>query len=288
MDTLTDDVRILHQCSLPRGGRFLIVGDLHGQLDMLLRLLLAADYDESRDILISVGDLIDRGDQSLNTAFFFVNHPRRFGVLGNHEGYLLEASGLPADAFFWMSQGGDWAKIASRASLQGLNSVLSRCPIAIELMLENPTRRIGILHAEVPIGMEWDDLHQLHIERDKMRELMLSPAEDWLRGRHRIRTAAMMQDWLDHPEGSFPFGAYELTTPGIDLVISGHSILPHRLPYRSRNQLWIDTGAFERELGGRLTLVDPVAETYWQVSSDDAFGPSSLNDPRVARLGPLP
>jgi len=52
----------LHQdnCLDPdAGGRFLIVGDVHGQKDMLMRLMEHAGYDPKVDQVIAVGDLVD-------------------------------------------------------------------------------------------------------------------------------------------------------------------------------------------------------------------------------------
>ncbi len=284
-DTPNPDVLALKQSDLPEGGRFLVVGDIHGELEMLLRVLALAQYDDSRDILISVGDLIDRGPNCPDVVKFFIDHPRRFCILGNHEGYLLETFGRSVLPHFWFSQGGDWIQQASREDLLRFNAAITQFPLVAELILESPIARIGIVHGEVPLNSTWNDAQHLHIPRDDIGGIFDTPAGRWLRGRNRIKIAAMAQDWMDSPEGSFPFDFRELTTLGIDLVISGHSIMPHRLPYRSSNQIWIDTGACEHSNGGRLTIIDPIAETYWQVSSQESLGPYSLRTAQTRRLG---
>jgi bis(5'-nucleosyl)-tetraphosphatase (symmetrical) len=68
----------------------LAIGDVQGCYDPLMRLLERADYDESRDVLWFVGDLVNRGPQSAQTVRF----ARRLGgrqvtVLGNHDLALL-------------------------------------------------------------------------------------------------------------------------------------------------------------------------------------------------------
>jgi len=282
---LNVDVLTLQQSDLPEGGRFLVVGDIHGEHEMLLRVLVSAQYDEARDILISAGDLIDRGPNCAEVVKFFIGHSRRFCVLGNHEGYLLEALGGSGDTHYWFSQGGEWAKRASQDDLESFRTEMSRLPLVIELILDNPVAKVGIVHGEVPIGSNWDDAHNLCIERNEIAGIFDTPARKWFGGRDRIKVAAMTQEWMDDPEGTLPFDVEELTTSGIDLVVSGHSIMPHRLPYRSGNHLWIDTGAFEKRHGGRLTIIDPAAEIYWQASKHESFGPCSLRQPQIWGLG---
>ena len=47
-------------------GRVFVVGDVHGCLDLLMRGLDQINFNTSRDTLLSVGDLIDRGPRSFD------------------------------------------------------------------------------------------------------------------------------------------------------------------------------------------------------------------------------
>jgi bis(5'-nucleosyl)-tetraphosphatase (symmetrical) len=68
------------------------VGDIQGCYDPLQRVLDAAAFNPSRDTLWSVGDLINRGPQSLETLRFLKGLGSRFtGVLGNHDLHFLAA-----------------------------------------------------------------------------------------------------------------------------------------------------------------------------------------------------
>ena len=66
------------------------IGDIQGCYDQLLRLLERIRYDDRRDVLWFVGDLVNRGPQSLPTVRFVRNlGGRAMTVLGNHDLALL-------------------------------------------------------------------------------------------------------------------------------------------------------------------------------------------------------
>jgi serine/threonine protein phosphatase 1 len=71
-------------------GRDFVIGDLHGCLDQLQDKLNSASFEPERgDRLFAVGDLVDRGPDSLG-CLKLLQEPWFFSVLGNH------------DQMFWM------------------------------------------------------------------------------------------------------------------------------------------------------------------------------------------
>jgi len=79
-------------------GRTIIIGDVHGCHSELMQLLQAAEVKES-DRIVSVGDLISKGPDSLAVMKWAMNAPNLRCVLGNHEARLLDRwrSGVSPD-----------------------------------------------------------------------------------------------------------------------------------------------------------------------------------------------
>jgi serine/threonine protein phosphatase 1 len=73
-------------------GNDFVVGDLHGHRSLLEKALDQLSFDPSRDRVLSVGDLIDRGPESIATLSL-IEEPWFQAVLGNHELMLLNYLG---------------------------------------------------------------------------------------------------------------------------------------------------------------------------------------------------
>jgi serine/threonine protein phosphatase 1 len=64
--------------------RTVVVGDIHGCYAELIRLLDAVQLKES-DRLISLGDMVDRGPNSIKVYDYLRNRPNTIVLMGNHE-----------------------------------------------------------------------------------------------------------------------------------------------------------------------------------------------------------
>ncbi|MCK0744960.1 metallophosphoesterase [Chromohalobacter nigrandesensis] len=201
-------------------GRDFIVGDIHGQLALLHDKLSGVGFDRQRDRLFSVGDLIDRGAESLQCLSLALE-PWFYAVRGNHEmlahdALLGEERGSLKTRDAWMINGGTWALEAGLAEVQMLlQHVLPCMPYAREISVAG--KRLGIVHAEPPA--DWRNV--------------ATPSQELLWGRTRIRRGD------------------ETPVRGIDAVVVGHTIVER--PICLGNVHYIDTGAFTT---GRLTLIE--------------------------------
>ncbi|WP_242048782.1 MULTISPECIES: metallophosphoesterase [Nostocales] len=64
--------------------RTIVVGDIHGCYTELLQLLAKAEITKE-DCLVSLGDIVDRGADSVKVYDFLKNRPNTIVLMGNHE-----------------------------------------------------------------------------------------------------------------------------------------------------------------------------------------------------------
>lgn len=115
--------------------RRLVVGDLHGCLDVFKKTLDIAKYSDN-DIIYSVGDLCDRGVQNLDTLKFCMSLPNFCPVFGNHDIWLYDLIRGRLNDYqlsCWMHNGGyNTAEELGRVSkeeLEDIGNFLKNIPI---------------------------------------------------------------------------------------------------------------------------------------------------------------
>lgn len=154
-------------------GRDFVIGDLHGSLPCLDKLLVGLEFDPTVDRMFSVGDLIDRGPNSA-ICLSLLREPWFHSVMANHEQMMLDAfTGGPIGEF-WFRNGGQWGLGAFMFSqeLERLHSdpahklqylsnealeIIDLLPLVEELpfiiTVNMPDgRKFHIMHAELPPG----------------------------------------------------------------------------------------------------------------------------------------
>ncbi len=97
---------------VPEGERVYVVGDIHGRLDLLDRLLSLIESDAKtappRRTLVFVGDYIDRGSDSRGVIERLLSPPPGFSVRhlrGNHDQAILDFLNDPATYRTWKNFG---------------------------------------------------------------------------------------------------------------------------------------------------------------------------------------
>lgn len=64
--------------------RTFVIGDIHGCYDELIALTKSINLKDE-DLLVSLGDIVDRGNKSKEVYEYFKNRPNSIVLMGNHE-----------------------------------------------------------------------------------------------------------------------------------------------------------------------------------------------------------
>lgn len=112
-------VRLVRQAfgsvAAPEGERAYIIGDIHGQIDLLDRLLAEVENIDRRlgpakSVEVLVGDYIDRGPASAAVLERLTQQPtsgrRRICLRGNHEQMMMRFLAAPSSWESWRAIGG--------------------------------------------------------------------------------------------------------------------------------------------------------------------------------------
>lgn len=161
---MTKPFKVLRCLRVPQNavGRDLVVGDLHGHRSLLEQALDRLSFDPSRDRVLSVGDLIDRGPESLATLAL-IEEPWFHAVLGNHELMLLNFLGYYGSRLHsrktYASGVGEWVNEAIARNPKVVARLADRVaalPLAIHVEGDVP---FNVTHGDLcPIGSRQDVL----------------------------------------------------------------------------------------------------------------------------------
>jgi serine/threonine protein phosphatase 1 len=208
-----------------------VVGDIHGCLDMLKRLLDEIPWRPGRDRLIFVGDCIDRGPRSKGVVDRILGlirmDPRVTCLLGNHEAMLLDyLAGIDPEVYL-ANRGGTTLRNYQAEKPAGEGPMVPPDHMAFYRSLKPvlDLERYYVVHAGFRPGIE--------IERQSVEDMI----------------------WIREPfiSSDYDFGKK---------VIFGHT--PFSRPLIMENKIGIDTGAV---YGNRLTCIELPEERFYSVSA---------------------
>jgi serine/threonine protein phosphatase 1 len=209
-------------------GRLFAASDVHGSFPLLDAALEAARYDADADVVVLIGDLIDRGPQS-RRCLEWIDRPRRHSLKGNHEAYVEGVcDGRIAQADH-VEDGGSWFYDLSDMDRTQYRAAFMSLPLAARIVTPRG-RRVGMIHADIA-GSHFGQFCA-HLRRGDFRAEQIA-----LNGRGRINAVREGQD--------IPM------VTDVDHVFFGHSPVPD--PLTVGNCSWIDTGLPH---SGAVTLVD--------------------------------
>lgn len=128
-------------------GRDFVVGDIHGCTDAFWMAIERLCFRPDRDRIFSVGDLIDRGPDSIG-ALELLEHSWFYATRGNHEQMMLNAvhTGDQQARRIWMANGGEWATELPAQNIEAFCNIVERLPLA--LVVGSGNHRFNVIHAE--------------------------------------------------------------------------------------------------------------------------------------------
>jgi len=259
-------------------GKDYVVGDLHGCFSLLERLLVEVRFDKGLDRLFSVGDLIDRGPESLR-CLQLLAEPWFYAVQSNHENMMLNfflpylVSGKldrleDVTGTGFLNYGGDWVEHYYQPDQHCMSAEFNR---GLAMILEMPLlyvvgegkNRFHVIHAELVRSDYKSSKQVVWLDNDLDRwfaEQTIPPdVEDrlyWSRTLMLSRSAALDNAKIQH---------------GLSATFCGHTYAAR--PRQVLSHLCLDTGAFvsfksydEGDGDYGLTLFDVQASRWFKVS----------------------
>jgi serine/threonine protein phosphatase 1 len=128
-------------------GRDFVVGDIHGCFSILHEKLLDIKFDNTVDRLFSVGDLVDRGPESIE-VLEWLKQPWFHAVKGNHEEMTIMVSHGGYDLSNYIYNGGSWFIDLPIVTSDLYVNEFVKLPYIIQIDTDNGP--VVIVHAQFP------------------------------------------------------------------------------------------------------------------------------------------
>lgn len=208
-------------------GKLWAVGDIHGCYNLLMTRLKEIGFDFENDLLVAVGDLVDRGTQNIQ-CIELLSKPWFTSVRGNHEDLCI--GGLHNESYkrCHVANGGEWFYMLDGQAMYNIAKTFAELPVALEISYNG--KKFGFVHG--------------HIEENNWDEFKASFAENQ-RGRAASDLAMWGRDRLNEDNKQYTH------VKGVHAVIMGHTVT--QKPCKRDNCYWIDTGAVH---WGTMTVLD--------------------------------
>jgi serine/threonine protein phosphatase 1 len=225
----------------PRGGRTLAIGDVHG-CGKALATLLELVRPNSDDLVVALGDFVDRGPQSRESIDMLLELEQRcsfVALLGNHEEMMLDAVQSPADLTGWLMYG-------------GLETLFSYKIPPEEYTLDRlPPEHVAFLTERCRDYFETETLQFVHAGFDPQLPLAQQPAN--------LLRWEKLADRGPHRSGK--------------ITICGHTRQESGEPLDLGHTICIDTWVYG---AGWLTCLDVESKRYWQANQKGESREGSL------------
>ena len=157
-----------------------VVGDIHGAYYLLREKLKELKFDYSKDLLIAVGDLVDRGLEN-EKCVGLLNEHWFTSIKGNHEDFCYKGMMDDHIKFYhrMSNNGGDWFYKLPEDLMERVGRRLNQLPIILEVNYRG--KKFGFVHADVPVE-DWELLKEMLINNDIVSDRTIEDYCLWSRG----------------------------------------------------------------------------------------------------------
>ena len=227
-----------------------VVGDIHGRLDLLTKVL---NKPQEEDTVVFLGDYIDRGLQSKEVVETLINYKKNRGgetifLKGNHEEMLFNAINKMPEGFeMWIWNGG--AKTYESYSLTGYDIVLPETHLDF-------FNNLKLFHTEEQENGEvYVFVHGGLDSRQGVKTQLSNPDKDTI-----LWDRSVVQ-WLKTLKYNLRQEIDNVAIwGGKHTVFVGHSVL--HTPLIAKDFVALDTGSFLAPEGGGLTIMNCKTKEY--------------------------
>lgn len=214
--------------------RILAIGDIHGMWDRFLSLYKQIEYDPSKDMLIFLGDYIDRGEKPLHVLDWMYEHSADENIImlrGNHEQMMLDFYASSEVGALWLWNGGNRTRKG-----------LKRQPADVRQKCLDFVASLPLCHK---MDIDGKTYFFCHAGINPALPLNEQVAESLLWAR---------EEYYDHYRGK-------------DIIVSGHTNVDWIRPGTTKplileNMMLLDTGSYLPD--GHISCVDILSGQIWQ------------------------
>ena len=237
-------------------GRDFVIGDLHGCFDLLSDAMDNLCFDPQVDRIISVGDLIDRGPDSLK-CLRLLEKPWFHCVKGNHEQLMEDwMTGGPTGSW-WFGNGGDWFRVLSDNDKKEVVNMLPKVQTLPWIITVEGTVKFHVIHAEIDPSVTDKTLADpTQFRINALKQTADGPTCIW--GRRifgGLYQRNIRVDVIRERVGN--------TKTNFSLLFCGHTIM--KRPVSILGHTNIDTGAFSNS---SLCVTEPITGNFWITNND--------------------
>lgn len=209
-------------------GKLWTCGDIHGCHTLLMNTLEKVGFDFENDLLVAVGDLVDRGPQNLECVEL-LSQPWFTSIRGNHEDLCI--GGLHDESYrrCHISNGGEWFYVLDGQAMYNIAKTFSELPVVLEV--NHNGKKYGFVHGHI----EQNDWGEFKSTFNQEVSMFRNPAELAMWGRERLNSDAPQYTHVS----------------GVDAVFMGHSVVSQVC--KRDNCYYIDIGSC---FTGRLAVIN--------------------------------